>query len=590
MSDAGRPTSRRCCAGAGARRAARATCPTRLETTLTELTELAADELEALGAARDARPAQLGAPGRRGGRRRGRRRGAGRPARPRRQQRSAAPASRNVLGSPSARCATPPRTRCAPVSRAALIRARGAARSDPSGMPPTRQTPTHRPPSLRELADEELMQLVRRATPQAFEVIYERHATAAFSLAYRMCGNAHRGRGRRPGGVPVALAQRRALRPHARQRPHVGARHRPQPRDRRAAPQRRPRPPARQRRGHRGALRGARAHGRRGARRDEAREVRQRARRRCRPSSCGSSSSRTSAASPTREIADDARHADRDGQGPDAAGPGEDATASSAGCDGGMRHERAARGMRRRRRVRPARARGATSADDYARHLATCALCRARGRRAAARSPTRCRSPRRVEPPPELCASAIMAVVEAEAELLRAAGAQADRPPERSERRRRSLGSAPLRPLTAGALACGPARRSGSAPACCSILATGPRRRRSPRRSPPSGATAEIAHDGDTRRARRGAGCPPRRAAASTRCGSSATARTPEPTDALFTVRSDGRASVRVTGDMDGADQVLVTARARGGSQRPDGDSRSIGAAQLDPDRGRTRC
>jgi RNA polymerase sigma-70 factor, ECF subfamily len=42
---------------------------------------------------------------------------------------------------------------------------------------------------LRQLADEELMQLVRRGTAEAFEVIYERHGTAAFSLAYRMCGS-----------------------------------------------------------------------------------------------------------------------------------------------------------------------------------------------------------------------------------------------------------------------------------------------------------------------------------------------------------------------------------------------------------------
>jgi RNA polymerase sigma-70 factor (ECF subfamily) len=38
------------------------------------------------------------------------------------------------------------------------------------------------------LADEDLMQLVRQGDAQAFEVIYERHASAAFSLAYRMTG------------------------------------------------------------------------------------------------------------------------------------------------------------------------------------------------------------------------------------------------------------------------------------------------------------------------------------------------------------------------------------------------------------------
>jgi len=41
---------------------------------------------------------------------------------------------------------------------------------------------------LRALADEDLMQLVRRSDPRAFEVVYERHAGAAFSLAYRMVG------------------------------------------------------------------------------------------------------------------------------------------------------------------------------------------------------------------------------------------------------------------------------------------------------------------------------------------------------------------------------------------------------------------
>lgn len=40
---------------------------------------------------------------------------------------------------------------------------------------------------LRLLADEELMQLVYRSDAAAFEVIYDRHGDAAFSLAYRMC-------------------------------------------------------------------------------------------------------------------------------------------------------------------------------------------------------------------------------------------------------------------------------------------------------------------------------------------------------------------------------------------------------------------
>jgi RNA polymerase sigma-70 factor (ECF subfamily) len=38
------------------------------------------------------------------------------------------------------------------------------------------------------LADEDLMGLVREGDARAFEVIFDRHSGAAFSLAYRMCG------------------------------------------------------------------------------------------------------------------------------------------------------------------------------------------------------------------------------------------------------------------------------------------------------------------------------------------------------------------------------------------------------------------
>jgi RNA polymerase sigma-70 factor (ECF subfamily) len=44
------------------------------------------------------------------------------------------------------------------------------------------------PATLRKLADEELMELVRENEAVAFEIVLERHADAAFSLAYRMIG------------------------------------------------------------------------------------------------------------------------------------------------------------------------------------------------------------------------------------------------------------------------------------------------------------------------------------------------------------------------------------------------------------------
>jgi RNA polymerase sigma-70 factor (ECF subfamily) len=45
-----------------------------------------------------------------------------------------------------------------------------------------------RPRDLRSLADEDLMAMVRDGDARAFEVIFDRHAGVAFSLAYRMCG------------------------------------------------------------------------------------------------------------------------------------------------------------------------------------------------------------------------------------------------------------------------------------------------------------------------------------------------------------------------------------------------------------------
>jgi RNA polymerase sigma-70 factor, ECF subfamily len=47
---------------------------------------------------------------------------------------------------------------------------------------------SNRRADLRTFADEDLMSLVRDGEPRAFEVIFDRHSSAAFSLAYRMCG------------------------------------------------------------------------------------------------------------------------------------------------------------------------------------------------------------------------------------------------------------------------------------------------------------------------------------------------------------------------------------------------------------------
>jgi RNA polymerase sigma-70 factor (ECF subfamily) len=55
-------------------------------------------------------------------------------------------------------------------------------------MGPLRRLTPSRTRDLRQLADEELMLLVARGDDLAFAVMYDRHSTAAFSLAYRICG------------------------------------------------------------------------------------------------------------------------------------------------------------------------------------------------------------------------------------------------------------------------------------------------------------------------------------------------------------------------------------------------------------------
>lgn len=94
-------------------------------------------------------------------------------------------------------------------------------------------------------------------------------------------------------------------------------------------------------------------------------------------------------------------------------------------------------------------------ADRMSRHLEGCAACRAEleGLRTAVDALPA--SVEQVEPPPEL-KQRLMAIVQSEADLLRAAGETADRPDaDRAPRRRRRVLTAPLwRPAIAVGLAC----------------------------------------------------------------------------------------------------------------------------------------
>jgi anti-sigma-K factor RskA len=162
-------------------------------------------------------------------------------------------------------------------------------------------------------------------------------------------------------------------------------------------------------------------------------------------------------------------------------------------------------------------------------------------------------SSQQVMPPPEL-KDRIMAVVNAEAELLRAAGPEADRVP-RPERRRR--------------LGWWPAGLAGAAAAVAAALVI----------SVGGGTkdTVVTASKGSAKLIERASG---HSTLTADRLPSPGPGRVyqvwlqrkggkPQPTNALFGVREDGSASVDVPGDMADVDQVLVTSEPEGGSQTP---------------------
>jgi RNA polymerase sigma-70 factor (ECF subfamily) len=76
---------------------------------------------------------------------------------------------------------------------ATRVAGRASLCSSTSAMPtPSALRPAHRsPPSapgLARIADEDLVLGIHRGDAAAFEVVFDRHSDAAFSLAYRMCG------------------------------------------------------------------------------------------------------------------------------------------------------------------------------------------------------------------------------------------------------------------------------------------------------------------------------------------------------------------------------------------------------------------
>lgn len=203
-------------------------------------------------------------------------------------------------------------------------------------------------------------------------------------------------------------------------------------------------------------------------------------------------------------------------------------------------------------------------------HLDACPACREEAEHLGVASAALPASVRQYAPPPEL-KHRIMAVVNAEAELLQAAGARADvpAPAGRPAREGRRLSWWPVRPwalaaattavLVVGVFGGALLRESQSGPdvrtVAADVASTGATAELIVRDEHSSLVARKLPHPGQGRvyqvwLKRRGV-------------------KDPEPTDALFTVRHDGSAAVDVPGRLDDVEAVMVTSEPDGGSVAP---------------------
>jgi anti-sigma factor RsiW len=204
----------------------------------------------------------------------------------------------------------------------------------------------------------------------------------------------------------------------------------------------------------------------------------------------------------------------------------------------------------------------------YEEHLRHCAACRAEVTTLRTVVDALPLATEQVTPAAAL-KNRIMNEVETEAQLLRAAGPDADRVHRRAaapRRRRRRRPPFSVRPLAAAGLAAailavgvigGVLLGDGSSPQTRTVQA---------QVTVPGASAVVWVRDGHARLEVRGMRNPPsgRVYQVWVKRGS----RAPEPTDALFTVR-DGHGSVDVPGSVKGVDQIMVTSEPPGGSAAP---------------------
>jgi hypothetical protein len=210
-------------------------------------------------------------------------------------------------------------------------------------------------------------------------------------------------------------------------------------------------------------------------------------------------------------------------------------------------------------------------AEGFRRHLEACAECRADAESLRVAVDALPASTPPLSPPPEL-KGRLMAVVEREASLLRAAGPEADRAKEPRRRRRfPALPGLTLRPalalplvlllLVVGGGAALLGRTAFDQDARTVVARVNPELK---------GSRASLEVDGDRARIV-GTKLPPPPAGHVYQVWVDRGGKAPEPTSALFSTRSDGTASVDVPGSIDGVRAVMVTDEPSGGSPQPTG-------------------
>jgi anti-sigma-K factor RskA len=210
---------------------------------------------------------------------------------------------------------------------------------------------------------------------------------------------------------------------------------------------------------------------------------------------------------------------------------------------------------------------GALDDEDaraFALHLDSCPICRLEVVELQVVADVLPMAAPQLVPPPAL-KSRIMGVVESEAQLLRAAGPEADRPPVvvGDRGRRRFFGR--LRPLPAAVLATALLALGVVA----GVLLSGGEDTTSHPGFGPKGAQVALRVTGGEHGVLDMRGMPAAPSGRVYQVWLIHGKDKPRPTHTLFTVPSDGRARVEILESLKDTDQVLVTTEPPGGSEQP---------------------